>query len=264
MAKITFDLEELRPLIEHAMSCKEHVPTYGMLDDPNILKDGEVVLKGGFARHDQIDFTKIAPHLQLVKDEGIYIMSSGRPNLPGQDAPNKVVYAKGYGPDADYYKVHAVSGDDFVESLDLIPIRAALDAQAKSMVVQLTSSHMYMDFIGGPARAPQPPRERPEYSRAELNSAVRSSGADPKKCQWAVAGKQYKGAIVGSDPKVLYQCVGKRVILHEVALLPTPLPSLNSMATIAYPANANEPASVAPPKAAAKSAGRKPSGGLDR
>ena len=81
---------------------------------------------------------KAPPSLWLVKDEGIYLMSNGKPAMP---AGHNVVYADGYGKNADYDAVReAAGGDDFVEGL---PIDEAIHpdnipADAKWLVVELT------------------------------------------------------------------------------------------------------------------------------
>ena len=63
--------------------------------------------------------------LTLVKDEGIYLMSSAeRTFLDDGDDFNTVVYARGYKPtkanrDTLWDKTYAVSGDDFAEFIPL-------------------------------------------------------------------------------------------------------------------------------------------------
>lgn len=155
MAKLIFDMEEVRALIEHALSCKEHTPGAHILD-PGILRDGATLSpdQHGFPKTEQIDFAKVPAHLQLVKDSGVYLMSSGRPHLPGKDTHNHVVYAKGYGPDADYETVSRVSGDDFVESIDLAFAHKALLSGATSLVVDLSATRLAISSIAAPAKAP--------------------------------------------------------------------------------------------------------------
>jgi len=90
---------------------------------------------------EQIEHAKNAPNhkaayggdakaaLWFVKDSGAYLMSNGQPplhdatehaNSPMGNAPAKVVYAKGYGPEDDYQALReACGGDDFVEILPL-------------------------------------------------------------------------------------------------------------------------------------------------
>ena len=63
--------------------------------------------------------------LTLVKDEGIYLMSSAERTFKDDgDDFNTVVYARGYKPtkanrDTLWDKTHAVSGDDFAEFVRL-------------------------------------------------------------------------------------------------------------------------------------------------
>src|SRR6266542_2229754 len=54
MSRLVFDLVALRPIVEHALSASEHAPAFGQTPP-------------------------IAPALWLVKDDGIYLMSNGRP-----------------------------------------------------------------------------------------------------------------------------------------------------------------------------------------
>lgn len=59
-------------------------------------------------------------HLDLVKDEGIYLMSGAKNRKYDLKNYTHVVYAKGYNPsEGDVYDKcrDAVGGDDFVESL---------------------------------------------------------------------------------------------------------------------------------------------------
>ena len=72
MATLKFAAPAVLELLRHALAAPKHVSPYGEADP--------------------------GPGLFLVKDEGIYLMSNGKPGLPGGNAPNKVVYAKVYEP----------------------------------------------------------------------------------------------------------------------------------------------------------------------
>ncbi len=104
MAIITFTGSDALMLLVHAKQCKEHSSGYLGIEKPG-------------------------PGLLLVKDDGIYLMSNGKPILAREDgAPgSKVVYAQGLGAalsldgaekERQRQKVHAISGDDFVEFLE--------------------------------------------------------------------------------------------------------------------------------------------------
>ena len=79
--------------------------------------------------------------LWLVKDDGVYLMSSAKESLPGEGSPNKVVYAKGYNPktDGDVWDKcqDAMGGDDCVNALPLIWFEQALKAGLKEIVLNV-------------------------------------------------------------------------------------------------------------------------------
>jgi hypothetical protein len=72
MATLVFAAPAVLELLRHAIAAPKHSSPYGK-DDPG-------------------------PGLFLVKDEGVYLMSNGKPGLLGENAHNKVVYAIGYEP----------------------------------------------------------------------------------------------------------------------------------------------------------------------
>jgi hypothetical protein len=104
MANLTFKNVGVLRVVEHAMAAKKHAMGYG--------HEGDAV-----------------PCLTLVKDDGIYLMSNGKPGDPdetwcGPSPKLFVVYADGY--EADRSGVWdkcraAVGGDDFAEYLELTP-----------------------------------------------------------------------------------------------------------------------------------------------
>jgi len=114
-AKLTFDMSELRPIIEHARAAKEFTAPYGI--------------------------GKPVPSLYFVKDSGIYLMSASKerqldPKHSGPSPKNLVAHAKGYEPEAEdsWEKCReAVGGDDFAEALPLAWFTSALDAGATKL-----------------------------------------------------------------------------------------------------------------------------------
>jgi hypothetical protein len=101
--KLVFDGTAVLELLTHAKAAQEHSSPYGLTPNPG-------------------------PGLMLVKDDGIYFMSNGKPELPGIETVNKVVYARAYEAipltasiderSARYDKIReAVGGDDFAEFL---------------------------------------------------------------------------------------------------------------------------------------------------
>lgn len=239
MPTFKFDMADLKPLIEHALAASEHRPTFDMLDDPAILKEGVTLAKGAFAREDEINYSKIPPHLQLVKDSGAYLMSSGRPLLEGDGTLNKVVYAKGFKPEDGY-----IGGDDYIEKLEIEHFKQALDRGEKTATVRVSETTMSLSFAGAPRPKQEPARPRPAYSKSALLAAVLSSGADAKKSMWANPNGSYEGEVVFYDSAVMFQKVDDKIVAHELALLPEPRPEPRSIATIAYPAHRNAKATI--------------------
>ena len=95
--KLRFAAAEVRLIVEHTQKATDHRATYGGTP---------------------------AAALWLVKDQGVYLMSSAKESLPGEGGKmNKVVYAKGYDPDkdADVWEKgqDAMGGDDCVNALPL-------------------------------------------------------------------------------------------------------------------------------------------------
>jgi len=96
MSRLSFKKAGVVELLEHSRESAEHRKTWG--DKENL------------------------PGLLLVKDDGIYLMSTGIPGLGKKDGGegSHVVYARGYGKDADYDRIRdAAGGDDFSERLPL-------------------------------------------------------------------------------------------------------------------------------------------------
>jgi hypothetical protein len=134
MSRLMFDLAALRPIVEHALSASEHAPVFGQTPP-------------------------IAPALWLVKDDGIYLMSNGRPRQIADDSfPNDqdqhgqslVVYAEGFDPTkADstavwYAARDAVGGDDFGEPLPAEWFKDALDRGASTITLNVTNRAIHV------------------------------------------------------------------------------------------------------------------------
>lgn len=147
MAKFTFDGKAVKELFEHSKSNPEHSPSFEHLCDARYLKDGEKMPASGFAKVEQIDTAKIPPHLLLVKDQGLYLMSGSKVRLAGDETANKVVYAKGYGAECDYEKLRtAAGGDDFAEAIDIEWLRKAIEQNAKTISITLTRSQIKLGW----------------------------------------------------------------------------------------------------------------------
>lgn len=163
MAKLTFDTAAVKELFDHAMASKEHRLGFGQLCDPKLLRTGEKMPARGYADESQIDKSRLEPSLILVKDSGCYLMSSGLPSLPGSKTANKVVYAKGLGPDCDYDVLRSkCGGDDFAEHLPARMFEQAVLSGAKSVTVSMTQKFIKVEFreptrtqAKGPDQGPQ-------------------------------------------------------------------------------------------------------------
>ena len=105
-----FDLEALRPLIEHSANSEAHRAPYDM-GEPE---------PGLFLVH--------------VHDQEVYLMSAGDPGLLRADGKtHQVVCAAGMGiGDADYWERSrpAVDGDDFVELIPLSVVSGIAESGA--------------------------------------------------------------------------------------------------------------------------------------
>lgn len=156
---LTFKTQDLKPIVAHALASAEHTPTYAMQLDPAHWKPGVKVAPGVWPKPADIDRAKIAAHLQLVKDTGVYLMSSGAPRLIDQSVPgglrSVVAYADGLGLEDGWDAWQAVSGDDFVEQVDVLFIKKAIDLGASTIRITLTESSLSIDFDlpkGAPSR----------------------------------------------------------------------------------------------------------------
>lgn len=130
---LKFSIADIRPLYEHAKSCQEWLGAY-------------------------VDAT--APGLLLVKDEGAYIMSNGRPLLKEADGEcSKVVYADGYRPEYGH-----IGGDDFVELLDQKLCEQVFDAEAQGRANELhitvRRDDLGIDLVKSQPMPPTPKKPR--------------------------------------------------------------------------------------------------------
>jgi hypothetical protein len=100
MTTLRFDSDGVRKIADHMMASKDWSKGFGEKGEPR-------------------------PQIIFVKDEGIYLMSNGKPHLPGTERQNFCVYAQGYDPnkDSDVWDNAraAVGGDDFAEYISLAP-----------------------------------------------------------------------------------------------------------------------------------------------
>lgn len=95
--------------------------------------------------------------VMLVKDHGVYLMSEIGENKPNGGGRQHVVYAVGCDPNVDDFDSWwnraqvELGGDDFAEYFDIDdPVLASLYGTAGSLVVEATSTHLYLAAEVGP------------------------------------------------------------------------------------------------------------------
>ena len=146
--RLVFDLDFVRRLYEHTMSCKLHAPTF----EQRAALFGDDIDKWGTPQPDE---EKLCPaSLKLVKDQGVYLISPGRPGLlrEGSKDHHQVCYAEGYDPDKDEdwdERSRDFSGDDFGDAVDAETIKNVLDANpdATHLIINATPKHYYFSAI---------------------------------------------------------------------------------------------------------------------
>lgn len=122
---LTFKAGEVRRLLGHSKAAKEHRPSYEDLFDPAYHKGGVVKLDANeWPDSGNIDRLRIPAGLQLVGDQGVYLMSNGLPALLEDESTtrNVVAYALESDPRSefdDWYdaKRSIMGGDDCVITL---------------------------------------------------------------------------------------------------------------------------------------------------
>ncbi len=146
MAQLSFNLADVKPLIEHAKAAPEQQPTFGQLADETLWKPGAKPGPYGTVEASELDPSKLMPSLLFVKDRGAYLMSAGTPGqMSGDGEKRVVVYAAGCDPEKDeeWWDEcrHKCGGDDFAESLSVAMFEQAMSQTpgAKRLVITLTT-----------------------------------------------------------------------------------------------------------------------------
>jgi hypothetical protein len=126
--KVTFDARAVARLMDHAISAPGHNCTWGQLLEEGARRLNTTPDAVPVERWDELtaavdaDSFDPGPHLELVKDAGIYLLSNGLPDLAMGD-PGRVVYALGFDPDRDgdvgERSDRVAGGDDLVETLSI-------------------------------------------------------------------------------------------------------------------------------------------------
>lgn len=95
------------------------------------------------------------------------------------------------------------------------------------------------------SRNPSDWPERPQVDMAFARATKRLLGCVGP-IQWAEPGKVHKGNIVGFDTNVVFQIVGRKLVMHDKSLLPH-IPGKATKVAIAYPADPCGMADIANP-----------------
>lgn len=115
MTTLRWNIEQVAGLAQHARQSERHFMTF----EERLEVYGEAKCMNCQPGEDKV----ARPKLVLVKDRGIYLMSSGEPE--GEGEKRKVAYAVGFDPDQrDPGELHddcrfAVGGDDFSAEIPL-------------------------------------------------------------------------------------------------------------------------------------------------
>jgi hypothetical protein len=139
MGKLIFSAKDVRRVVEHSLAAPEQ---------------GQMVI--GIKRGELQYGLPEAPSVLLVHDDGVYLMSNGKPRdlVSGDDGKGGgrsfCAYAKGCDPsrDAECWDTSRmlVGGDDFGETLPWAEqIKAKLDAGAKQIVISVTADNIELE-----------------------------------------------------------------------------------------------------------------------
>jgi hypothetical protein len=140
--RLHFDLALVRQLLDHSTAANERSSSLEQLYEGRFRRDGKEadldnLTADNFPTADDVDPAKIPPGLWLVGDQGVYLMSNGRPALlvDADDTRHVVAHAAeanpGTGLDSWWgVKRAAFGGDDGVVFLEL-PFAEGLLARAR-------------------------------------------------------------------------------------------------------------------------------------
>jgi hypothetical protein len=232
-ARLIFDMDKVKELIEHARSCAAHSPSGEMHFDPAFWKEGVKPDAFGMVASEGIDPAKVPAHLKLVKEDSVYLMSSGLPGLPSIDGESKLRVVRAYqlGPGMAHTVDHAVGHGDFSLPifLDSFGDHARLRPELLAIDIDETGCRV----------------ERPSFpiNADQLREAKGRAGDLSMKHTDAQPGKTYIGRICGFDSHHVFQAQGRKMIIHHRELLGSASVQLHAHASIAYgPGDLSAPA----------------------
>lgn len=125
MARLTFDAADVRRVVEHSLAAPEQSPQITGYDR-----------KTGRAITTPVE----SPAVILVHDQGVYLMSNGRPRDIVEGETSFAAYARSCDPrkDGEWWDAarNLVGGDDFAETLPwAVQLKDALDRGAKTIII---------------------------------------------------------------------------------------------------------------------------------
>ena len=96
--RLHFNQALVRQLLDHSRAATERSPSLDQLYEGRFRRDGkdadlDNLGSGNFPTSDDVDPTKIPPGLWLVGDQGVYLMSNGKPALLVDPADTRHVVA---------------------------------------------------------------------------------------------------------------------------------------------------------------------------
>ena len=154
---LTFNRAGVEKMLAHTLEAKEHNRTFDTTGKPK-------------------------PSLWLVGDQGIYLMSNGKPGLRAEDPENPerqfVVYANECNPDRmafdDWWdiKQRSFGGDDGVETIDATSFQEVLRETTGPLRMSVTASMIAFAIPKpGPAKASKLSGKTPSRGSAKLAPA---------------------------------------------------------------------------------------------
>lgn len=137
MSQLIFKAADVRRVVEHSINAPEQAPQTTGYDDTTGNMITEAVMD---------------PAILLVHDDGVYLMSNGKPRDVVQSGRSYTAHAKGCDPgkDKDTWwdtSRDLVGGDDFSETLPWArEIKRAIDGGVRTVVIHMSGNKMWMTF----------------------------------------------------------------------------------------------------------------------
>lgn len=159
---LRFDLEEVRKLYDHAKAAEKH--------RISLAEREQIYGEDKMWERQPGEESKASPNLFLVKDQGVYLMSSGIPYLPREGSPKAqhLAYARGLDPSKnefdDWYDRarRVMGGDDCSEPLSLESFQGAMeDPNAGDIGIKVTARRIRVGY-----HFEKPARKRKAGARA--------------------------------------------------------------------------------------------------